>query len=447
MSALSKKRHAAEPEDEAAKKAKTRRDEESRIGEEVIKTVRRSYYDDTRQGAVIYDVWASVLCGNTFAKCISDASTMNSPADARERALQEIKTQHIDGAGTLAAAAKQFLGDLIERRINSAPASLPGTAVTEEMKVEVDMFTGVATGPTVTPWATTVPQTQMVFVCKYTGATLGRTGEGFAFADVVADPATVKDQWGCIFNFLRAHVALFTKSKFFDSKKNAKRGKALAEIDHAVNCVKSQLGANIETQYAASAAAAGLLLDRLRTTREQLCMPAAVDDTKAAYDAAVERLEQHDVKFEHLFSLNVDDDDDIGKEMNSLRNVCTKKRGSFDADVATTAAAHHDAKLEAADVIDEMARLDASISEAVEHQKRKLDGRFVDSMVQLIAEEFIEKQYYQPFRDLLYLFDEPTALPALLGQLRRICSLEIVRAEACFALVIGVNKHFRDGCA
>jgi hypothetical protein len=63
-------------------------------------------------------------------------------------------------------------------------------------------------------------------------------------------------------------------------------------------------------------------------------------------------------------------------------------------------------------------------------------------MVQRIVDDFIEKQYYQPFRDLLYLFDDPKALPALLGQLRRICSLEVVRAEACFAFVIGINKHF-----
>jgi hypothetical protein len=434
-----KKRAAPETdEDEVAKKARLRREEESRMGEEVIKTVRRSYFDDARQSAVIYDVWATVLCGNTFSKCMSDASTMNSPADARERALQEIKANHIDG---LAAAAKQFLADIIETRINSTPASLPTAAVTDVVKVEVDMFTGVATGPAGYPWATTVPQTQMVFVCKYTGATLGRTGEGFAFADVVADPVTVKDQWGCILNFLRSHVALFTKSKFFDIKKNTKRCKAQAEIEHAVNCVKSQLGANIEAQYNATAEAAGLLLDGLRAKRAQLSMPGAVDEKKAAYDAAVERLQLHDSKFEHLFSLN-DEDDDICREMDSLRRVCKQKRDSLDGNAAEALAAYNAAKLEAADVIDEMAKLDASILEAGDRHKKKLDGRFVDTMVQRIVDDFIEKQYYQPFRDLLYLFDDPKALPALLGQLRRICSLEVVRAEACFAFVIGINKHF-----
>ena len=431
-------------EDEVAKKARLRREEESRIGEEVLKTVRRSYFDDARQASVIYDVWATVLCSNTFARCISDASTMNTPADARERALQEIKAQHIDGATTLAASAKRFLVDLFETRIDSAPANLPSSAVVDEVRVEVDMFTGVATGPVITPWATTVPQTQMVFVCKYTGATLGRTGEGFAFADVVTDPAIVKDQWGCILNFLRAHVALFAKSKFFDTKKNSKRAKALAEIDHAVNSVKAQLGANMEAQYEAASAAAGALLDGLRAKREQLCMPIAVDDTRAAYDAAEERLRQHDAKYKHLFSLTAeDDDDDIEREMDRLRCACTKKRGSIDAEVATALAAYEDAKVQAADVIDEMAKLDASILEAGDHHMKKLDGRFVDTMVQRITEDFIEKQYYQPFRDLLYLFDEPTALPALLGLLKRICSMEVVRAEACFAFVIGVNKHFR----
>jgi hypothetical protein len=447
---VGKKRNVSETagrEDDAAKKAKTRREEETRIGEEVLKTVRRSYFDDTRQASVIYDVWATVLCGNTFAKCISDASTMDGPADARGRAIQEIKAQHIDGAATLAASAKRFLADLFETRIDSAPAALPTSAVVDEVRVEVDIFTGAAAGPAITPWATTVPQTQMVFVCKYTGATLGRTGDGFAFADVVAEPATVKDQWSCILNFLRAHVALFTKSKFFDIKKNTNRAKALAAIEHAVNCAKTQLGANIEDQYEAASAAAGSLLDGLRAKRDQLCMPSAVDDTRAAYDAAEERLLQHDAKYKHLFSLTADDDD-IEREMDSLRRACTKKRGSIDAEVATALAAYNDAKVQAANVIDEMAKLDASILEAGDHHKRKLDGRFVEAMVQRIAEDFIEKQYYQPFRDLLYLFDEATALPALLGQLRRICSLEVVRAEACFAFVIGVNKHFRGGgCA
>jgi hypothetical protein len=264
---------------------------------------------------------------------------------------------------------------------------------------------------------------------------------------VVAEPATVKDQWSCILNFLRAHVALFTKSKFFDIKKNTNRAKALAAIEHAVNCAKTQLGANIEDQYEAASAAAGSLLDGLRAKRDQLCMPSAVDDTRAAYDAAEERLLQHDAQYKHLFSLTADDDD-IEREMDSLRRACTKKRGSIDAEVATALAAYNDAKVQAANVIDEMAKLDASILEAGDHHKRKLDGRFVEAMVQRIAEDFIEKQYYQPFRDLLYLFDEATALPALLGQLRRICSLEVVRAEACFAFVIGVNKHFRGGgCA
>ena len=106
----------------------------------------------------------------------------------------------------------------------------------------------------------------------------------------------------------------------------------------------------------------------------------------------------------------------------------------------TDYAAH--ARRSAADVMDEMAKLDASILEAGDHHMKKLDGRFVDTMVQRITEDFIEKQYYQPFRDLLYLFDEPTALPALLGLLKRICSMEVVRAEASFAFVIGVNKHF-----
>ena len=447
-----KKRNLSETaahEDDAVKKARVRREEETRIGEEVLKTVRRSYFDDARQASVIYDVWATVLCSNTFSKCISDASTMDSPADARGRAIQEIKAQHIDGATTLVASAKRFLGDLFETRIDSAPAPLPTSAVVDEVRVEVDIFTGVATGPVITPWATTAPQTQMVFVCKYTGTTLGRTGDGFAFADVVADPATVKDQWGCILNFLRSHVALFAKSKFFDIKKHTNRAKALAAIEHAVNCAKTQLGANIEAQYEAASTAAGSLLDGLRAKRDQLCMPSAVDDTKAAYDAAAERLQQHDAKYKHLFSLTAEDDDEIEREMDSLRRACTKKRGSIDAEVATTLAAYDDAKVRAADVIDEMAKLDASILEAGDHHKRKLDGRFVEAMVQRIAEDFIEKQYYQPFRDLLYLFDEPTALPALLGQLRRICSLEVVRAEACFAFVIGINKHFRggDGCA
>ena len=329
-------------EDEVAKKARLRREEESRIGEEVLKTVRRSYFDDARQASVIYDVWATVLCSNTFARCISDASTMNTPADARERALQEIKAQYIDGATTLVASAKRFLVDLFETRIDSAPANLPSSAVVDEVRVEVDMFTGVATGPVITPWATTVPQTQMVFVCKYTGATLGRTGEGFAFADVVTDPAIVKDQWGCILNFLRAHVALFAKSKFFDTKKNSKRAKALAEIDHAVNSVKAQLGANMEAQYEAASAAAGALLDGLRAKREQLCMPIAVDDTRAAYDAAEERLRQHDAKYKHLFSLTAEDDDDIEREMDRLRCACTKKRGSIDAEVAAALAAYED---------------------------------------------------------------------------------------------------------
>ena len=444
--AAAKKRCAPETaahEEDAAKKARVRREDETRMAEEVLKTVRRSYFDDARQASVIYDVWATVLCSNTFAKCISDASTMDSPADARGRAIREIKAQHIDGATALASNAKRFLADLFETRIDSAPAQLPTSAVVDEVRVEVDIFTGIATGPAVTPWATRVPQTQMVFVCKYTGATLGRTGEGFAFADVAADPATVKDQWVCILNFLRAHVALFAKSRFFDIKKNANRAKALAAIEHAVNCAKTQLGANIEAQYADASAAAGALLDGLRAKRAQLCMPTAVEDTKAAYDAAGERLQQHDAKYERLFSLTVEDDDDIEREMDGLRRACTKKRGSIDAAVATALAAYDAAKAQAANVIDEMAKLDASISEAPAGHKR--DGRFVDTMVQRIAEDFIEKQYYQPFRELLYLFDEPAALPALLGQLRRICSLEVVRAEACFAFVLGVNKHFRGG--
>jgi hypothetical protein len=52
--------------------------------------------------------------------------------------------------------------------------------------------------------------------------------------------------------------------------------------------------------------------------------------------------------------------------------------------------------------------------------------------------------YYRPFRDLTYLFDNPKALPSLLGHLKRICALEGIRTEACFSFVIGINKHFRD---
>jgi hypothetical protein len=437
--ANNRKRSASEvaaAEEDACKKAKKRQEEDAKLGEEVIKTVRRSFYDDARQTSVIYDVWATVLCGNTFSKCMADASTMSSPAEARERAIRVIKSEYIDGADAVPAEAKQFLTHLIDTRLSATAAAASG-------RIEVDMLTGLAApvAAAAGEWATAAPQTQMVFVCKYTGATLGKTGEGFAFADVVGDSAVVKDQWGCLLNFLRAHVALFAKSKFFDGKRNTMRCKAQAEIDHAVQCVKTQLAANIEAHYGAAAAAAALLLEGMQAKREQLRVPDAVDVASAAHSAAAEKLRLHDSKFEHLLSIDVDDED-IMVEMRGLLNVCKQKRTALTIDRERALDEYNDAKLAAADVVDEIARLDASIIAATDLHKRKLDGRMVDAMVEAIATDFIEKQYYQPFRDLLYLFDNPKALPSLLVQLKRICSAEVVRTEACFAFVIGINKHF-----
>jgi hypothetical protein len=234
---------------------------------------------------------------------------------------------------------------------------------------------------------------------------------------------------------------LFAKSKFFDGKRNTMRCKAQAEIDHAVQCVKTQLAANIEANYVAAAAAAALLLEGMQAKREQLRVPDAVEGASAAHAAAVEKLRLHDSKFEQLLSIDVDDED-IMAEMRGLLNVCKQKRTALIIDRERAFDEYSDAKLAAAGVVDEIARLDASIIAATDLHTRKLDGRMVDAMVEAIATDFIEKQYYQPFRDLLYLFDNPKALPSLLVQLKRICAAEVVRTEACFAFVIGINKHF-----
>ena len=429
-------------EDEAAKKAKKRQEEDAKLGEEVIKTVRRAYFDDAKQTSVIYDVWATVLCGNTFSKCMSDAATMSNPAEARERALQVIRTEYIDGT----PEAKQFLTHLIETR---AAVLAPATTPTE-LKIEVDVLNGAATALHQDAWPTVTPQTQMVFVCKYTGVVLGKTGEGFAFADVEGDSAIIKDQWGCLLNFLRAHIALFTKSKFFDIKKNPNRGKAASEIDHAVQCAKAQLAANIETHYDAAVDAAALLLDGLRLQRAALSVPVEVEQRKGAHAAALERLRLHDAKFEHLFAIDDDDDVEIQTEMHRLRTVCQQKRTALAVDAEAASDAYSAAKMAASEVMDEMATLDASIAAAASRRRVEKGaelGRMVDAMVEGIVQDFIERRYYQPFRDLLYLFDHPKALPSLLGQLKRICASEAVRAEACFAFVIGINRHFRGGGA
>lgn len=438
-----KKRAQATTEDSEEAKRRKRDDEDATRGREVIRKVRRSYFEDPEQLGPIYDMWGVLLCMRTFAQKIE------TPSQARENALAVIQKEFIEAEENTDIA--RFLREMLTR----APARTPyrGTVPQEKRVIEVDLAAGGAWSRKNEDGWTGIPQGELVVVCKHTGTVLGACGAGFGIfssATALNGEGVVKDQGACLMNFFRGCAAMLTMSKFFDAKHHAKPGSAGAQIEHARQTLKAQLASASEGHYDTAIGAAAASLDALRERRRGMPVPEAVQRAERDVAEATGRLSAHDARYQFLANAE-EADEGICAELDRLRTACHRKKAQL---MATRQKASEALERAISDAGEEMGRI-AAVDEALREMegkyhelRRKADfkpadfGALVDGMVERMEDEVAEAEYFNHFRRLLYLFDNPKTLPALVQQLKRIISHDAVRLEACMAFVLGVNEHF-----
>ena len=448
-----------DPHNNDAKKKKRLEDDAARGGK-LIDMVRRSYLEDPANLAPIYEVWSFLLCTKTFAQCTT--SGLRDPNDARVKALEFVQgiilKENENSVGRYLQNVVSTLSSLTQKNFSGDKGHM-------HIEIEVDMLTGT--------WIRRgdandgLPKSEiMVFICKHTGKRLGSTGTGFTSSPDIL----VKDQNVCLMNLFRGHVAFLTTSTFFDTKKNNKRVNAEADIEHACQTVRAQIAKNIEACYDDAVDASNAALNVLNQQRAEIKLPENVGDKRRELDAAAARLDTHNAKLESLFGNDRDDNDEEDEDDESVKEANTKIKEEFqrlrEAYFVKTnrlmeskqkaEEALQDAMISAKDTMEMIEALDARIEEHKrkyyygDEAKKKDEmnpaefGRIVDLLMEELTTNVVEKEYYDHFRDLLYLFDDAKILPALVQQLKLIISNDAIRTEACMAFVIGVNEHFRN---
>jgi hypothetical protein len=450
-------------EDADAKRKK--REERGMI---VLDAVAGSYYRDPVALGPIYNVWGGLLTLETLQTCMG---TMKRPKDAHERALKLMENVIAEEPNQDAVVFLKARLDMCRDRAEAVPPP----PVQSVMCFEVDMLLGEWKRKKSCPDDAEYddedpPQTKMIFVCKHTGATLGTTGlSTFAIiGDTAEESIIVKNQKGCIMNSLRGSVAVLMKSPFFDIKKNGNRSLAEASINHAVWTIKEQLATSFDLEYDNAVRAVEAKVKSLCDERKELIIPQAVEERQGEYTLSLARISEHDAKYARFFPQDDADEEEEEDEaikgvMNRLRETCIEKKNALTQNSISALAALDEAKGLAEAVMSRIAVLDLEIAScdaafysrgntttatAIKVLKKKDDmsaaefGGRINILVQKLTTDVVEAKYYSRFRTLLYLFKDVKTIPLVVKHLKKLVDSEVIRVEACMALMIRMNAHF-----